>query len=335
MADDIQDVDVDAEVEIDLDALDANPSAQYGDAEAQAEAIRNILAEDRDPGETATESEDGEVVEEAGVEEPEDEPGEEASEEAVGEQEEETTDDGPEGIDPMLLVKAGRLGFTDEELKKIGRSNEALAAVIEHEEARSSAGEDGKVEEDLFDLGLDPKEYDDEIIEAFQKIVNRYDEKIKTLTESISPALSAVESMSEAQAEQQKTAIVTRFDEELNKMKDMENLFGAKLPKQGTQHFKNREKAWGKFNTLFAAAQESGEKTTFEELVSDAVTLSFKGEVKKMSNERKKKVLNERRKRTIEPPSDGGTASGGDRLTNTFNAVAQEMRKRKMGPFAQ
>jgi len=317
-AKDLLDLDeVPEEVKKEFDKFEKKMAGEDPDPEEEQDA------DDENSGDTDETDEDGEVDE-----------GSQESEESANAQATDT-------FDPALLLKAGKLGVSEEDVHACGNDG-ALRGLVKAIETRQDAlgGQENiseeAVEEHKFEeLILDPEEFDEDTI----KLVGAFNEKTKAAFEQLAEQNAAMRS-SIQMAEQE--TFVGQFESEVASLGDQWKPFYGEGKgedrAQSSEELHNRITLFNEVQDLQERAANRGEKLDLATAVDKASKILFADRMAEIQRKEVQKSVQKRDKKTINRPKsavDKKSKAKGEQGFDLFRADYEERTGEKVAPMTE
>lgn len=218
--------------------------------------------------------------------------------------EEEDEDSGEEqkdadapAFDISLIMRAAKLGLSDQEVAQFSSPQELERgiALLERRQKNDATAEDGQEESEdefkPFEVG-DLEAFDDELsgpIKGMAEFVNKMGQQMQQLQKMVGGM--------NAQTEQQsKVAIIEQFDNTLNKS-GLTEILGDTPPAEGTKEYNNRVEVFKEFNVLREADRMAGRNTPAQDLIGRAVKNLYAEQLESKSAEKVKSEAVKRMKK--------------------------------------
>ena len=291
------------------------------DEDKNAEGISEIIKEWKGDKQTESESDESSTKD---TESDDNKPASEG-ETKDGAVEEKKADDELSVIPKILIDKALELGVTESEVQAVKSINE-LSTLIDvlnkGEAAPKEAEKEIEPEVDFDELKLNPDDYEEELVEKFDKVVDLLKdstEKNKKLIETEMQRQAGMRADAELQ-------IIDNFDKTLDGLdEDLFGKFETNEPKSDT--YNNRSNMWEEVKKLGSVYQDA----SMEQLVELAGIKTFgdKFNKKSVKEAETSKKLEERSKSLLGKPSQREIVDAElpDGKANAVSAVAAKLKE--------
>lgn len=266
-------------------------------------------------------------IPEAEVETESDPEAPQAEEEGDPEAEQEEGDD----VDPQLEARALEAGFTKEEIAEVGNNVLLAKLLLKMAPAAPAAPAEAKkvATDPEFKIDLDPKEYDEKIVQTLKDMQAHYDKKIEALSKEHAENFSSVTQQRQAEAAAAEEKAV---DSAFAGMAELKQFVGSKpmseIPKNSIA-FKNRREIYSEAVAIKRGYEATGKPVPpLEKLLRTAAHAVLGDKTKTIATEQVRQQVTERRSQAIARPTmrqgQGSTASPEQRARAAAQAFLEE-----------